>query len=126
VIAESLRAPFFPVRLPAPYDHISHTSLSLSLAAADLALSSLHKDVAKAMMAAVADEAGTDATVAAAVRAKTGGIIASLRALFPTGIAANAEGIAAFQRQLRDQGQPEPVQRFLWSLALAELGGASL
>jgi hypothetical protein len=78
------------------------------------------------MMAAVADEAGTDATVAAAVRAKTDAIIASLHALFPTGIAANAEGIAAFQQQLRDQGQPEPVQRFLWSLALAELGGASV
>jgi len=122
VIAESVCVPFSSVRpQPAP----PQRSYILCPSAADLALSSLHKDVAKAMMAAVADEAGTDASVAAAVRTKTDGIIASLRALFPSGIAANAEGVAAFQQQLRDQGQPEPVQRFLWSLALAELGGAS-
>lgn len=92
-------------------------------ASGDLTMTPLHKDVAKALIAATADEEASDEGVAEVISGKTTGIIESLREIFPDGVAADADSLSAFHAALTERGHSEPVQRFLWNVALAELSG---
>jgi hypothetical protein len=90
--------------------------------AADLSLSSLHKEVAKALVEALEDPSATDASPLQAVAVKSAALVDRLAAWLPNGIPAGADGaaVAAFQEVMRREGIPANVERFLWGMATAE------
>jgi hypothetical protein len=92
-----------------------------------MAMTPMHRDVAKALLAAADAEGATDASVATALRDKTTGLIARVRAWFPDGVAtASVEGVAAFTAKVRSEGVSANVEAFLWALARAELSAVTL
>lgn len=85
-------------------------------------MTSLHKEVARGLIAAIEAEGATDATVAAALRDKTAALIERVRGWLPEGATTTSvEGVAAFQAAMRSQGFAANVESFLWALAQAEL-----
>lgn len=82
----------------------------------------LHKSVAKALLASVEAEGSSDASVVAALAAKTASLVAQLNEVYPDGVPADAAGTAAVAERLTAQGVPESTQLFLRAAALAELG----
>lgn len=84
-------------------------------------MTSVHKDVARTLLAASEAEDASDATVGAALREKTGALIERLAGWFPAGLQQTAEGIAAFQERCRSEGLNAAAERFFWSVAQAEI-----
>jgi hypothetical protein len=84
-------------------------------AAADFAMTPLHKGVAKALLAALAAPDACDASVAAAVAAKSAALLDQVRALLPRG----GDAAAAADR-LREAALPDASARFVRALAKAE------
>jgi hypothetical protein len=87
-------------------------------AKAELAMSSAHKEVAKALVEALADPACTDATPLGAVAAKSTAIVDKIAAWAPG--AARVDASEAFFAALATAGVPRGLHNFLFSVALAE------
>lgn len=89
-------------------------------------ITAVHKDVGKALLAKLDDEASTDADIAALLREKNVALLERLRTAVPDGIVESAEGLAAFSRALQGtfgnaDGVVAPaVERFLWNVSVAE------
>jgi hypothetical protein len=110
-----------PAILPSP-PPLSPPPFSPHPSAADLALSSVHKEVAKALVASLEDPSSTDASPFAAVAAKSCALVDRLSAWFPGGIppGAGAAVVSDFQALMKREGIPAGVERFLWGVANAE------
>ena len=110
----------------APPEHLWDVLLDLAAgtvavadaAAADFAMTPLHKSVAKSMLAALAAEDASDASVAAAVAAKGSALLAQVLEVVPSGRLDAAQEVEATER-LRAAGLPEASQRFARALARA-------
>jgi hypothetical protein len=99
--------------------HIGDKSVTIApTAKADLALGSVHKEVAKALLEALAAPDATDVSVLAALAGKTIQLVDRLKAWFPSGIQVSAP--EPYQTVLRAQSLPANVERFLWGIAVAE------
>jgi len=88
-------------------------------ARADFAMGPAHREVARALVEALADPAATDASVVAAVAAKGAALVERLAAWLPRGV--NPADPAAFFEATRANGVPKgATESFLFALACAE------
>ena len=88
-------------------------------AKADFVMGPAHKEVARALLEALADPAGTDASAIAAVAAKSSALVDRLAAWFPRGV--SSVDPAAFFAVTRANGVPKgATESFLFAFACAE------
>lgn len=87
-------------------------------AKADLALGPAHKEVARALLEALAAEDATDASPLAAVAAKSAALVERLSSWFSKGV--DPSDTAAFFAVTRERGVPRSAEGFLFGLATAE------
>jgi hypothetical protein len=88
-------------------------------AKADFVMGPAHKEVARALLEALADPAGTDASAIAAVAAKGAALVDRLAVWFPRGV--SSADPAAFFATTRANGVPKgATESFLFGFACAE------